>query len=142
MLFLALLGTFYYIHSVLVAHCLLGDLERVRRRSQLTSKASFSHGVGGSTRLLARSSVMTSKYIQHFFLGKELTDDEFRDIPHYRLELHDHVLMKNLQVASSDILSRTRSGVLITPFRQEASSAWASSDHSSASSGADRLERP
>ncbi len=41
---------------------------------------------------------MTQNLLKTLYLGKELTPEEHADIPHYRAELHYHVLYKNLQV--------------------------------------------
>lgn len=41
---------------------------------------------------------MTTHFLKNLYLGSELTEDELKDIPNPRLELHYHVLHKNLQV--------------------------------------------
>ena len=41
---------------------------------------------------------MTTNWLKALYLGKELSDEEYKDIPNYRFELHCHVLYKNLQV--------------------------------------------
>jgi hypothetical protein len=41
---------------------------------------------------------MTTNLLKTLYLGKELTPEEHADIPHYRAELHFHVLYKTVQV--------------------------------------------
>lgn len=41
---------------------------------------------------------MTSHLLKTLYFGTELTPEEHADIPHYRAELHFHVLYKNIQV--------------------------------------------
>ena len=41
---------------------------------------------------------MTSHFVNAMLLGKQLTAEEHADIPHYRAELHVHVLYKSIQV--------------------------------------------
>lgn len=41
---------------------------------------------------------MTANLLKTLYLGKELTPEEHADIPHYRAELHYHVLYKTIQV--------------------------------------------
>ncbi len=41
---------------------------------------------------------MTQNLFTRLFLGKELSDEEAKDIPHPRAELHFHVMTKCAQV--------------------------------------------
>ena len=40
---------------------------------------------------------MTSNWLRHLLLDQVLTVEEYEDIPHPRLELHAHVLVKNIE---------------------------------------------
>ncbi len=42
---------------------------------------------------------MTQNLLKRLLLGKELTDEEAKDIPHPRAELHFHVMTKCAQVS-------------------------------------------
>jgi hypothetical protein len=44
------------------------------------------------------AAAMTSYFLQNLYLGTKLTDEQLADIPHYRFELHYHVLYKGAQV--------------------------------------------
>lgn len=41
---------------------------------------------------------MTTNWLKALLFNKKLTDEEYEDIPCPRLELHMHVLAKNIQV--------------------------------------------
>ena len=42
---------------------------------------------------------MNLPFFKNLYLGQELSEDEFKDIPNPRIELHFHVMYKNLQVS-------------------------------------------
>ena len=42
---------------------------------------------------------MNLPFIKNLYFGQELSEDEIKDIPHPRAELHFHVMYKNLQVS-------------------------------------------
>ena len=42
---------------------------------------------------------MNLLFFKNLYLGQELSEDEFKDIPNPRAELHFHVMYKNLQVS-------------------------------------------
>ena len=41
---------------------------------------------------------MTTNWVSALLLNTKLTDQQYEDIPRPRLELHTHVLFKNIQV--------------------------------------------
>ena len=40
-----------------------------------------------------------NSFLKNLYLGSELTDEQMKDIPYPRAELHFHVLYKNIQVS-------------------------------------------
>jgi hypothetical protein len=56
---------------------------------------------------------MTTNLLKTLYLGSTLTDEELKDIPNYRAELHYHVLYKSLQVFFLiDIITEEKSSTL------------------------------
>ena len=47
---------------------------------------------------------MTQNLLKRLFLGKELTEEEAKDIPHPRAELHFHVMTKCAQVRKRHLI--------------------------------------
>lgn len=54
---------------------------------------------------LATVQKMTLNLFKTLYLGSELTNEEYENIPNYRFELHWHVLYKNLEVRKLERLA-------------------------------------
>ena len=44
---------------------------------------------------------MTTNWLKALYLNKDLSDEEYKDIPNYRMELHCHVMYKCFEVINT-----------------------------------------
>merc|ERR1712111_178785 len=55
-------------------------------------------GIFGSAHSSARCEAMTTNLLKALYLGQELTEEELTDIPYPRLEVHWHVMYKQVEL--------------------------------------------